>query len=195
MKKKLLVTLLSIATVMALAVPAMAFAVDVPSPQGHQGDVTVAGTTVSYDATGLTGAAAQPGAKLQINEASYMPTLGANQQQVLAFNVTLFDANGNEVTSGFGTLGMSVYVGNYGTAIIYHEGHETQTVSVSNGYASWSITQLSNFAIAVDTTTKGSTGTTSPKTGADTGLVALAAGTMLLAAAGVALVYRKRTQD
>ncbi len=135
--------------------------------------------------------------------AAQIGTLTATQDVFyFAVDATL---DGNVVHDIDGTITITFPVGSQynGTyATIYHEHADGSITSesrvVSNGVVSITVTDLSQFAVVVDSsaTVSSNTSSTSPQTGVDGMMgIVLATGAVAIAAGVVALVLRKRVAE
>ncbi len=186
------------AAVLMLALPTMAFAAGSGSTQsGTAGNVgwtltgLPAGTAASVSATAATDATLD----------GAIGVISDSQAKFGPWDIKLM-VDGKEVTSGFGSLTISLPVDsayNGCPVTVYHNHNgvvKQYKGTVSNGAVSVTITELSTFALVVDTS--GATvnsGATSPKTGVDTGVVAGASLALLAGAGVVAYALRRKIAE
>ncbi|MBS5450911.1 MAG: hypothetical protein KHY83_01890 [Coriobacteriia bacterium] len=190
------------AAVLALGVPAMAFAAPSPSNTGtltgtNNVVINVGGTTVSGEAL--------PSDFFLIESVSKLaPNTPADANVLASFEVTTsydLDELGRVVlTFNVG----SQYAG--GTAIVYvqHEDGSEETLEAvvdSDGTITVTVDRLSVFTVTIDLTTvpEGTTpnvdkGATSPQTGVGVIAIAGATGAMAVAAGGVGAALRKKVR-
>lgn len=206
MKKKLFV--LACAAALVLALPVLAFAEGSPhtksiSVTGGSGDLTLtvsgsipegADWTLAVDSTDQLASGAK--------------NLASNMKVVSGFNVypvDTTDANWNAAVAS-GPYAFDFTVGasyNGAKAYVYIDHHDgssdVKTATVTGGKVAIS-TGLSLYTVVIDTSTIGSnananTGSTSPQTGLDFGMVAGATIAMAAAAGIVALSLRRKTNE
>lgn len=184
MKKKVVLASL-FAAVLALALPMMAFAA---GSQGNTQTKTQAGVTAT-----LTGSNKDI-ADLVIDSATASSTVnGALGSQSLLGDYNVYWTDGT--TDNFGTLTLS-FPASGTTAQVWQVHNGTLTKgsdqTVQNGTVGTTVSTLSEFAVVSGTGSASSSSSTSPKTGADTGIVALVTVASLVGAAGVAFALRKK---